>query len=130
MVVYQSCVIMLCVTPGCSRYWRQDAEKTGHGTDEKHTIWYYDDGEMDIFLVASHHYEADTGSGNTQNTPWWVRFAFCMQYSHFSIVSTQYSCRKYFSTLIMSLSLWMKFYQLLSMIIFLHVCSFYAFDER
>ena len=26
--------------------------------------------EMDIFLVASHHYEADTtGSGNTQNTP-------------------------------------------------------------
>ena len=26
--------------------------------------------EMDIFLVASHYYKADTtGSGNTQNTP-------------------------------------------------------------
>ena len=49
--MYQSCVIMLCVPPGCSRYWRQDAEKTGHGTDEK-TQYDIMMMEMDIFLVG------------------------------------------------------------------------------
>ena len=41
---------MLCVTPGCSRYWRQDAEKTGQMRKKtQYVICYHDDGDGYIF---------------------------------------------------------------------------------
>ena len=67
--MYQSCVIMLCVTflavadIGDRMLRRQDM---GQMKNTQYDIMIM---EMDIFLVASHHYKADTGSGNTQNTP-------------------------------------------------------------